>query len=96
MKVLDEPLLAGYLRLDGPSVHPTPGAVNVATEGLRAGLPTAHPRGASTGVLGECFGHPGGRTQSRAGQALARALTLVTHNTGEFQRVPGLRIEDWE
>jgi tRNA(fMet)-specific endonuclease VapC len=31
-----------------------------------------------------------------AGQALARALTLVTHNTGEFQRVPGLRIEDWE
>jgi tRNA(fMet)-specific endonuclease VapC len=31
-----------------------------------------------------------------AGQALARDLTLVTHNTGEFQRVPGLRIEDWE
>jgi tRNA(fMet)-specific endonuclease VapC len=31
-----------------------------------------------------------------AGQALARALTLVTHNTGEFQRVPGLRVEDWE
>ena len=30
-----------------------------------------------------------------AGQALARALTLVTHNTGEFQRVPGLRVEDW-
>lgn len=31
-----------------------------------------------------------------AGQALARGLTLGTHNTGEFQRVPGLRIEDWE
>lgn len=31
-----------------------------------------------------------------AGQARARALTLVTHNTREFQRVPGLRIEDWE
>ena len=31
-----------------------------------------------------------------AGQALARGMTLVTHNTGEFQRVPGLRIEDWE
>jgi tRNA(fMet)-specific endonuclease VapC len=31
-----------------------------------------------------------------AGQALARGLTLVTHNTGEFPRVPGLRIEDWE
>lgn len=31
-----------------------------------------------------------------AGQALARALTLVTHNTREFRRVPDLRIEDWE
>jgi tRNA(fMet)-specific endonuclease VapC len=31
-----------------------------------------------------------------AGQALARGVTLVTHNAGEFQRVPGLRIEDWE
>jgi tRNA(fMet)-specific endonuclease VapC len=31
-----------------------------------------------------------------AGQALARALTVVTHNTGEFQRVSGLIVEDWE
>jgi tRNA(fMet)-specific endonuclease VapC len=31
-----------------------------------------------------------------AGQALARNLTLITHNTREFSRVPGLRIEDWE
>lgn len=31
-----------------------------------------------------------------AGQALARDLTLVTHNTREFARVPGLRIEDWQ
>lgn len=31
-----------------------------------------------------------------AGQALALDLTLVSHNTREFQRVPGLRIEDWE
>ncbi|HEX6441465.1 MAG TPA: type II toxin-antitoxin system VapC family toxin [Stellaceae bacterium] len=31
-----------------------------------------------------------------AGQALARNLTLVTHNTSEFRRVPGLGIEDWE
>lgn len=31
-----------------------------------------------------------------AGQALARGLTLVTHNTREFARVPNLRFEDWE
>ena len=28
--------------------------------------------------------------------ALAYDLTLVTHNTSEFSRVPGLRLEDWE
>lgn len=31
-----------------------------------------------------------------AGQALSRGLILVTHNTREFSRVPGLQIEDWE
>jgi len=31
-----------------------------------------------------------------AGHALARDLTLVTHNIREFERVPGLRLEDWE
>lgn len=28
--------------------------------------------------------------------ALAHRLTLVTHNTSEFSRVPGLSIEDWQ
>jgi tRNA(fMet)-specific endonuclease VapC len=31
-----------------------------------------------------------------AGQAVARELALVTHNVREFQRVPRLRVEDWE
>jgi tRNA(fMet)-specific endonuclease VapC len=31
-----------------------------------------------------------------AGQARARGLVLVTHNTGEFQRVSGLQVEDWQ
>jgi tRNA(fMet)-specific endonuclease VapC len=31
-----------------------------------------------------------------AGQALARDLTLVTSNLREFERVPGLAIEDWQ
>jgi tRNA(fMet)-specific endonuclease VapC len=28
--------------------------------------------------------------------ALANGCTLVTHNTAEFSRVPGLALEDWE
>ncbi len=31
-----------------------------------------------------------------AGQALALGATVVTHNTREFRRVPGLTIEDWQ
>jgi tRNA(fMet)-specific endonuclease VapC len=31
-----------------------------------------------------------------AATALAHQVTLVTHNTAEFSRVPGLRMEDWE
>jgi tRNA(fMet)-specific endonuclease VapC len=27
---------------------------------------------------------------------LANGLIVVTHNTGEFQRVRGLAVEDWE
>jgi tRNA(fMet)-specific endonuclease VapC len=28
--------------------------------------------------------------------ALANNLILVTHNTTEFSRVPGLKLEDWQ
>ena len=30
-----------------------------------------------------------------AAQCISRGLTVVTHNTGEFNRVPGLGVEDW-
>lgn len=30
-----------------------------------------------------------------AAQAFTRNVTLVTHNTSEFKRVPNLKLEDW-
>ena len=30
-----------------------------------------------------------------AAQALSRNIPVVTHNTGEFRRVPDLQVEDW-
>ena len=30
-----------------------------------------------------------------AAQALAKGLTVLTHNLSEFKRVPDLRVEDW-
>ena len=30
-----------------------------------------------------------------ASTALVRNLTVVTHNTTDFQNIPGLRVEDW-
>ena len=37
----------------------------------------------------------GGNDLMIAAIALANDLTLLTHNSDEFLRVPGLRIEDW-
>ena len=31
-----------------------------------------------------------------AGQARARGLVLVTRNLREFERVPGLKVENWQ
>ena len=30
-----------------------------------------------------------------AAQGLSRGITVITHNTGEFSRVPNLKVEDW-
>jgi tRNA(fMet)-specific endonuclease VapC len=37
----------------------------------------------------------GGNDTMTAGHALAAECVLVTHNTREFERVQGLRFEDW-
>jgi tRNA(fMet)-specific endonuclease VapC len=31
-----------------------------------------------------------------AGTALARGLVVVTSNIGEFERIEGLQVEDWQ
>lgn len=44
----------------------------------------------------ERIGRPiGERDMLIASIALARNLTVVTHNLGEFNRVPSLKTEDW-
>lgn len=30
-----------------------------------------------------------------AAQGLSRGITVITHNTGEFNRIPNLQLEDW-
>lgn len=37
----------------------------------------------------------GSHDPSIAAHARSRNMTLVTHNVREFERVPGLRVEDW-
>ncbi|GDY23807.1 ribonuclease VapC [Verrucomicrobiota bacterium] len=37
----------------------------------------------------------GGNDLLNAAIALTHGLTVVTHNCGEFNRVPGLRVDDW-
>ncbi len=44
----------------------------------------------------EAAGTPIGAYDVQIGaQGAARGLTVVTHNTGEFSRIPGIRLEDW-
>ena len=56
----------------------------------------ARQAGAVRAALDQAGTPIGGYDVLMAGQALARNLVLVTHNTREFARVDGLRIEDWE
>jgi tRNA(fMet)-specific endonuclease VapC len=57
---------------------------------------TAMREAASVRATLELAGQPIGTVDTLiAGIALANKLTLVTHNTREFSRVPGLSIDDW-
>lgn len=59
-----------------------------ADEAREAGRIRAHLASAGTQI--------GAFDNLIAAQALARELILITHDTREFVRVPGLKIEDWE
>ena len=44
----------------------------------------------------QSMGRPIGELDTQiAAHALAESLTLVTHNTRHFERIPGLKLEDW-
>ena len=62
-------------------------------------LPLEHPAEETYAIIRtelEAAGRPIGPNDLLiAAHALSLDLTLVTANTGEFSRVPGLRIENW-
>ena len=67
---------------------------------LFASLPFDDPAAEKYGEVRaylESLGTPIGPNDLKiAAIALANGLTLVTHNTKEFSRVPGLALEDWQ
>lgn len=75
---------------------------NVArVDGLRFAVPAferedARAAGAVRAALAAAGAAIGPYDVLIAGQALARGVTLVTHNLREFGRVEGLRVENWE
>jgi len=56
----------------------------------------AEHRRASVQCLGVSTSKLRGSSQRVAAKAKARMLTLLTRDVGEFSRVSGLRVEDWE
>ncbi len=83
---------------------PTNEAANRALiAGLRAQFPTLPFDERAAEEYGKLRAHLAGLGQligpndlMIAAIALANGMTLVTHNTAEFSRVPGLMLEDWQ
>ena len=93
------------MRWDGPSgiFRNTPGVLRVTTGSLRSILhqiPSrrcdAFPHYAYIRDQLERKGQIiGGNDLLIAAIAITNGLTLLTHNSNEFERVPGLSVEDW-
>lgn len=58
-------------------------------------VPAAAHAAQIRGELAKAGTQIGPYDQMIAGHARSRGLVVVTNNTKEFRRVPGLRIEDW-
>lgn len=68
-----------------PDVAPIDAEAAVCAGNVRAYLATLRPNAQPIGAHDVLL----------AGQALALGACVVTGNTGEFRRVPGLMVEDW-
>ena len=78
-------LLLSACGYGAPPMTPTPepsGAPSIANVYILPGAVSLEANARASAVI--------------AGQAMARELTLVTHNASEFHRVPGLKVEDWK
>jgi tRNA(fMet)-specific endonuclease VapC len=75
-----------FLRSLIPAVEDFDGHAAQRAAEIRASLETMRPNAQPIGPYDVLL----------AGHALAMGAVLVTHNTREFVRVPGLSIEDWQ
>jgi tRNA(fMet)-specific endonuclease VapC len=90
-------LFHGALRSGAPARHQASTDAFVARFTVLPFDEEAARRYAAARAILEARGHMIGHFDLMiAATALAHGLTVVTHNTGEFSRVPGLATEDWE
>jgi tRNA(fMet)-specific endonuclease VapC len=75
-----------YLRSLMPAIEDFDGHAAQRAAEVRATLETMHPNAQPIGPYDVLL----------AGHALSMGAVLVTHNTREFARVPGLSVEDWQ
>lgn len=88
-------LAFGAAKSASPQATPRLAALRSAVTVLCPGEAVAHHYGQLRSTL-EAAGTPIGANDNWiAAHALAEDCTLITNNTREFERVPGLRVQDW-
>ena len=88
--------IVGHADLDlGERVEPVLDALLESVQVLSYSREDAHATAAVRAALRKAGRPIGPYDTMLAGCALARGLVFVTANTGEFNRVGGLQVEDW-